>query len=311
MASYTTADQIDLATVADRYALEGTRLTPLPGGAANSSFHLWSAGGEYVLTILDNHDLSSARRLAVHTQAVFGLGIRTTEILPSVDGDLVTKLGDRPVILKRWIAGEVLDPLPVSLLPVAGRTLAHIHQLEPHTPGLNDVPRGTRRLSDEQEAVISQFVDEEFGSWLAEQLKRVHVAEANREHAKSIVHGDLFADNIIVTGDGEIAVLDWETVSLDDPLLDLGMAIVGLGQESGLLAPERMDALVAGYREVAILDETELGALPVQIISAAVIIAYHRYLRHNIRFPNPDKNKIHLEMVEFVNSVEENFPLPA
>jgi homoserine kinase type II len=104
MASYTTADDVDLAAVADRYALENIRLTPLSGGAANSSFHLRTAAGEYVLTVLDNHDLSSARRLAVHTQAVFGLGIRTAEILPTVDGDPVAEIGDRPAIVKRWIA---------------------------------------------------------------------------------------------------------------------------------------------------------------------------------------------------------------
>lgn len=309
MASYTTADQVDLDMVSKHYALNETRLTPLSGGAANSSFHLLSGESEFVLTILDNHDISSARRLAAHTKAVFELGIPTTEVVPTITGDLIATLDSRPIILKQWIAGEVRDPLPLSLLPTAGRILAHIHQLASHMPELSDVPSGTRRLSSAQENVIPQFVDEEFGSWLSERLIRVNATEAKRKHVKRIVHGDLFADNIIVTDDGQISVLDWETISLDDPLLDLGMTIVGLCQEGGLLALKRVEALVAGYQEVEVLDETDLSALPKEIVHAALIIAYHRYVRHNIRFPDPKKSSIHTEMIRFVDSVEESFPV--
>ncbi len=311
MASYTTVDQVDLATVSTRYALDEPRLASLPGGAANSSFRLSASSGEFVLTILDNHDSASAKRLAAHTQAVFELGVPTTEVVPTVNGDLVTMLEGRPAILKYWIAGEVQDPLPLSLLPAAGRILAQIHQLAFHVPKLRDIPPGTRRLSVTHESAIPHFADKEFGFWLSAQLERVRRAEANREPAKKLVHGDLFADNLVVSGDGQISVLDWETISLDDPLLDLGMTIVGLGQEGGLLSPVRMDALVAGYREIRALDEADLIFLPIEVINAAVIIAYHRYVRHNIRFPDPSKSESYLEMIKFVGSVEEGLTTSA
>ncbi|HEX5567163.1 MAG TPA: hypothetical protein VFY14_09630, partial [Streptomyces sp.] len=102
MANYTTLDQIDLPALTRHYALDEPRLTPLAGGAANSSFKLTSASGEYVLTVLDNHDLASAQQLAAHTQAIFHLGVPTVEIVPAVGGSLVTQLDGRPVILKKW-----------------------------------------------------------------------------------------------------------------------------------------------------------------------------------------------------------------
>ncbi len=309
MASYTTADQVNLEAVSAEYALEEIVLSPLAGGAANSSFHLFSAVGEFVLTILDNHDILSARRLAAHTKAVFRLGIPTTEVVPTVKGDLIATVDGRPIILKRWIAGEVRDPLPQPLLPEAGRVLARIHKIDPKVPDLSGVPRGTRRLSNVQEGIIPQFVDKEFGGWLSEGLGRVRAAEAKRHRASRICHGDLFADNIIVTDRGHISLLDWETISLDDPLLDLGMTIVGLGREGGLLDLGRMEEIVGGYREIESLDEADFLFLPTGIVYAAMIIAYHRYVRHNIRFPNQERSSYHREMVRFVESVQNSFPV--
>ncbi|MEU4966780.1 hypothetical protein [Streptomyces smyrnaeus] len=48
----------------------------------------------------------------------------------------------------------------------------------------------------------------------------------------------------------------------------------------------------------------DAAALPMEIVHAALIIAFHRYYRHNIRFPDPAKSSIHNEMIQFVDSVE-------
>ena len=120
------------------------------------------------------------------------------------------------------------------------------------------------------------------------------------------MHGDLFDDNVIVDQRDELFVLDWETVSLDDPLLDLGMAAVGLAQEDGVLSPSRLEALVGGYRLIRLLTEEERVALPFEIEHAALIIAFHRYYRHNVRFPDPAKSTLHTRMIRFVDSVRES-----
>ncbi|CAO5238659.1 hypothetical protein FAGKG844_250046 [Frankia sp. AgKG'84/4] len=87
------------------------------------------------------------------------------------------------------------------------------------------------------------------------------------------------------------------------------MTIVGLGQEAGLLDLGRMEDIVGGYREIESLDEADLIFLPMEIVYAAMIIAYHRYIRHNIRFPNPERSSYHREMVRFVESVQNSFPM--
>ncbi|MGY5083279.1 phosphotransferase [Streptomyces nigrescens] len=303
MATYTKLDQIDLPAVSERYGLQDSQLEPLKGGAANSSFHLSGPSGDFTLTILDNHDIVSAQSLATHTQAVHRLGVPTTEVVPALDGSLITTFDGRPVMLKKWIQGEVRQPLPIPLLPEAGRILAQLHALSPESEGLGDLPVGTRRLSAEHLDMMPRFADREFAAWLAARLERVRSAEADSERSRKVTHGDLFADNVIVRDGGALSVLDWETVSLDDPLLDLGMAAVGLAQEDDVLVPERLSALVAGYQECAPLSEADAVALPLEIEHAACIIAFHRYYRHNVRFPDPSKSAYHLKMIKFVESV--------
>ncbi|MGW1546803.1 phosphotransferase [Streptomyces sp. NPDC002346] len=309
MAKYTTLEQIDLPAVADSYGLDDPRLAPLSGGAANSSFRLSTASAEFVLTILDNHDEASAESLAAHTQALFLLGVPTSAVVPATDGSLITHFDGRPLILKVWTEGRVEQPLPATLLPEAGRILAQLHALSPQSPGLTDIPIGTRRLSADHEALIPGLPDGDFAAWLTDQLSRIHWAEATSRRPRTVTHGDLFDDNIIVRTDGNLTVLDWETISLDDPLLDLGMAAVGLAQENGELAPERVKALVAGYEQIAPLSEEDVAALPGEITHAALIIAFHRYYRHHVRFPDPSKATYHLEMIRFVESVEGASPV--
>ncbi|WP_217166421.1 phosphotransferase [Streptomyces sp. AC512_CC834] len=303
MAHYTTADQIDLMAVARRYGLTGASIAPLSGGAANSSFRLGSEQGEYVLTSLDNHDEESATILAGHTQALHGLGLPTSEVVPATDRSLIVPIGARLLVLKKWIAGAVQQPLPLALLSEAGDLLARLHALAPNAEGLDDVPVGARRLSLEQLAAIPGFDDQDFAQWLASRLGRVRDAEADNLRAPCLIHGDLFDDNLIVRDDGGLSVLDWETISIDDPLLDLGMAAVGLAQdEAGLLATERLHALLDGYEKSRPLTAVDRAILPLEM-HAALIIAFHRYHRHNVRFPNPERATYHRAMVRFTESV--------
>ncbi|MDQ0407495.1 phosphotransferase [Streptomyces sp. NPDC000349] len=304
MAHYTTADQIDVAVVADRYGLTSPSLAPLSGGAANSSFRLACDEGEYVLTSLDNHDEATATTLARHTRALHRLGLPTSEVVSATDGSLVVPLGDRLLVLKKWIAGAVEQPLPLALLPEAGSLLARLHALAPDAEDLDDVPVSARRLSQEHVAAISGFADQEFAQWLTSRLARVRSAEADSHRVPCLIHGDLFDDNVIVREDGGLSVLDWETISLDDPLLDLGMAAVGLAQDSaGLLDTERFHALLDGYEKTRPLTAVDRAILPLEIEHAALIIAFHRYYRHNVRFPNPQRATYHRAMVRYTESV--------
>ncbi|MEO3782851.1 phosphotransferase [Actinocorallia sp. B10E7] len=302
MATYTTVADLDLALITEAYGLSGLVLEPLGGGAANSSFKAGADQGDFVLTVLDNHDRTSAFRLAAHTEALFALGMPTAEVVRNAEGDAVSSLDGRLFLLKRWIDGDVLDSLPAELLPEAGALLARLHKLPPS--GVPELPAGTRRLSAGHLKAIDDFQDRKFADWLSGRLAAVEEQEAGLpERVRVISHGDVFTDNLVVLRSGGLAVLDWETVSLDSALLDLGMTLLGLANVGGRLDRDRAALVVDGYTRVRPLGQEELDALPGQVEHAALIIAFHRYHRHNVRFPDPAKSDIHTEMIGFIDSL--------
>ncbi|NJQ01163.1 phosphotransferase [Streptomyces zingiberis] len=299
MASYTLLDDIDVPLIAARYGLDRLRLTPLRGGMANSSFRAEADQGDFVLTVLDNHDHGSAEHLAALTLKLFRRDVRTPAPMPTVDGGLVADMHGRPVILKRWIEGQALDQLPSELLPAAGMLLAEVHAVPTGDLGL---PVGARRLSDEHRAAVDSFADRDFAHWLNGRLQGV-LATPTEGRRPVLVHGDFHADNLVVHPDNQLSVLDWETATIDDPLLDIGMALAGHARVDGALAPGRAMQFVDGYCKVRGLTETDLRQLPTAVEHAALILAFHRYYRHNVRFPNPAKARIHQELIGFVEDL--------
>jgi len=302
VATYTSLDTLDLPTITRHYGLGTPAAKPLKGGAANSSFLLETTQGDsFVLTALDNHELDSARHLAGITRAFADAGLPTAHVVANLDGQDITVVDGHRFLLKKLIPGQVADPLPIELLPAAGGILARLHGLP--AQGL-DLPVGTRRLSPHHQDLIADFPDREFADWLTDRLATITRHEADHQRGAVPIHGDLFADNLIVGPDGSLSIIDWETASLDDPLLDLGMAAVGLCQDAkGLLSTDRVHQLLQGYAAQRPLSDEDLAELPTEIVHAALIIAFHRYYRHTIRYPNPERATYHRPMMEFAASV--------
>jgi homoserine kinase type II len=301
VATYTSLEALDLHRLARLYGLHEPVAVPLKGGAANSSFRLDTPGdGPYVLTALDNHDEAGARHLARVTRAFAELGLPTAHVVANSEGEDITVLRGKPYLLKELIPGEVEDPLPERLLSAAGELLARLHGFP--ADGL-DLPVGTRRLNRTHRAAATAFPDRAFADWIDGQLTSIGRHEDQHHRSSVPIHGDLFADNLIVRPDGGLSVIDWETASLDDPLLDLGMAAVGLCQTAdGRLSSHRLQLLLDGYDALRPLSAEDRAELPTEIAHAAVIIAFHRYHRHNVRFPNPERATYYRQMVVFADT---------
>lgn len=272
MATYTVLEQLDLPGLAARYRLDDVRATPIVGGAVNSSFRLDTAQGVFVLTVLDGHDVDGAAELARRTRVLAALGVPTGDVVPDSVGRLVTAMGPVPAMVKRWLPGRVHAALPARLLPDAGALLARLHLVPAAATGL---PSGTRRLTDADAISVEGCADREFRAW----VRRGAAVPRLHAEAQVVCHGDLFADNLVERPDGTLAVIDWETASIDDPVSDLGMTAVGLCQSADRIDPARLAALLDGYTRLRPLPDTDLARLPDAISEACVLLAVRRYHR--------------------------------
>ncbi|WP_436770808.1 phosphotransferase [Yinghuangia sp. YIM S09857] len=263
----------EIAHVCAAYGLSVREVSRLTGGTVNTHL-LVDAGdaGHFVLTVLDAREVAAFSRLVGVMRWLASAGYPTGAPL---DGDGKAPRG-RAVIVRPYIHGTCHDTLPATLLPAAGAVLARLHGLGLPPRELR-LPENARGLPETAVAMIEAFPDREFAAWMLR-----NVADPPLSGARGcITHGDLFSDNLVETDDGSLRVLDWETASVDDPLLDLGMAVVGLGIEDGVFRTGRIAAVVDGYRAVRPLSPGELHRLRELSVYAGSIVAFNRYVRRD------------------------------
>lgn len=303
MASYTDITSAQVEQIVAVYPVRLRGVSPLLGGAANSSYLLDTDTGRYVLTILDNHDQASAALLAAVLEHLVANDIPTSRPLRTQDGVPLSRFAGRPVMIKEYVPGTCDHPLAASLLATAGRLLAQVHSV----PAPAWLPRDNRRLPADWVSATERFEDRRFAEWLHEQYE-VAAPALCLEGPAGLVHGDLFPDNLVVQEGGGLTVLDWETAGRDLFVLDLGMAIVGLCRQDCGFLPEHARALIDGYQAHRPLGDAERRVLYQAVIYASLIIGYHRYRRHHLSHPDPTKQHLYREIPAFVSSLSVHWP---
>jgi len=79
---------------------------------------------------------------------------------------------------------------------------------------------------------------------------------------KGIIHGDLFADNVMLKGEKIVAVLDFEAAGRGKFIFDLATAVNSLCFEGGRYALKKFESLIAGYETLRTLSLAEWDAFP-------------------------------------------------
>jgi aminoglycoside phosphotransferase (APT) family kinase protein len=181
--------------------------------------------------------------------AARGAGLPVPEVLAILDGTgvvpgLVMECVDGESIPRRVLRDGSLARARAGLARQCGEALGRLHRAEPPA-GLTPVDRLAeyRQILDRLGA--HRPVLELGHRWLAEH--RPPLAPP------VLVHGDFRLGNLIVGDDGLLAVLDWESAHLGDPLEDLGWLCVPAWRFRG---PQpvggfgSIDDLLDGYRTV-------------------------------------------------------------
>ncbi|HEX3732856.1 MAG TPA: phosphotransferase [Mycobacteriales bacterium] len=303
MAKYSELSETQVAEALALYGVRPKSVAHIDGGAANTSYRVdCSDGSRIVLTVVDNAINLPALTLARLLRYLDGHGVAVPAPLEGRNGALIETFDGRPLLVKRFVAGECFQVLPLKHVGAAGAALAKVHAVT----APDWLPTGSRRLPDVS-ATLKQFGDEEFAAWVTDRIDETRTA-LHVSLPQGIVHGDYFTDNLAVDPDGKIGILDWETASRDAVLLDLGFAVVGLVRVAGTLGLDRAQTFIDGYRMERKLTDDEVGYLRDAVIYAATYLGYRRYERHHIRYPNPTKQDLFKEMPRFVESLRAGWP---
>ncbi|MFK3979969.1 phosphotransferase [Micromonospora sp. NPDC050397] len=294
--------QPELATILARYDIAAPGVVPEPDGTTNSSYLIRGRSASYVLTVLDDHDVASARRLTALLDHLVRHGVPTSRPLRGRDGTELTTLGGVPVLVKQYLRGHCRAPLPRYNCAAAGALLGRVHTV----PVPNWLPRRARRLPAGWLAQVDTFPDRRFADWLRERWVDVAGVE-NLAGPYGLVHGEYVARNLVIGEDGRLAVLDWETASHDLLLLDLGTALVRLCAIDGRFDADRAASLLGGYRRSRELTDAEQAHLRLAAQYAVLRIAYHRYLRYRRHRPDPARAHHYRELPGFLSSLDQHW----
>jgi homoserine kinase type II len=290
MAEYSTIDQNVLDRIRYAFRLPNADLKPIDGGMANSSFVL---GMTHVITVLDNHDLTSAQILASTIEHVRASGIATPNVIRSNDGKAIFPFNGKLFMVKEYAAGTRADNVANLSIAKIGALNARINLVPP----FSSISKYGRRIPKDWRQLLKNNVPEDLETAVNDAL----VLEANGlfDHGElCFTHGDLFLDNMVWDG-SELIALDWETSTIDSALLDLGITLTALRSAKRQPYDYFISDLIEGYRSVRDCEFVARESVVLAAKYAATMLAFHRYYRQNILFPHPSRFEIYKELIEF------------
>jgi homoserine kinase type II len=151
--------------------------------------------------------------------------------------------------------------------------------------------------------LVGQNIGSQYKAWLVQQLAG-YAQHKPIDLPRGLIHGDLFYDNVLFAGQRLKAILDFEEVSCDDLVFDLGMGIVGLCRVGGRAILEKARALVQGYEQVRVLEDKEKRVLQMCVAYAAATVSCWRYWKYHIAEPDETRAAKYRQMVQVAKRIQ-------
>lgn len=288
MAVYTELTTADLKQIASIFGLpEITSISNFAGGQENSNYHLIAGGQEYALTLCENKTPAEAQTLVDTLRHLEAHGFQTTKIIPTQGGATQATIYGKPLLLKSYLSGTVIDPLPPATMEPLGQAMARLHQVPVPDFLPTRLAYGRETFSPMQQNFGGPHP---FLDWLKkiEKYLKDHFPE---DLPKALIHADIFADNLILSPDHGPVIMDFEEATNYYRVFDLGMAIVGTCYPGGQFNALARKELLRGYNSVAPLIEAEEKSIIPATIYAAAAMASWRFWQFNVVQPGAGKQE--------------------
>jgi homoserine kinase type II len=266
MAAYTDLSKPFLKELADEYGLgRVSTASAIPEGSVNSNYVIEAAKGKFLLRI---DEVKSENELKREIDLLSFLRKHTFPCPhPMQDrmGRFHRAFNNKCVSLFKYQEGRLLPAhkLKMSQLETIGRALGELHVIgKAYKKGI-DNRFSFERIADLYLTVrgrlpnyfrkICRTLDDEV-DYLTRYLEG--------KLPKGVIHGDLFADNLLFRGERLTAILDFEAACRGKFIFDIATAVNALCFIDGGYSLERFRYLLQGYESVRTLSLAEWDAFP-------------------------------------------------
>ncbi|MCK6520181.1 phosphotransferase [Myxococcota bacterium] len=292
MAVITALSAAQIDGIMRAYGMRALRIDPIAEGTTNTLYRLLTTRGRFVLRLTERAGEDDVRReLDVLRRLV---GRQVPDVIPAAGGKPFIWAFNKPAVLFKELPGAVVPKATMSLtqLTAVGRWMAEAHAVEAPpelAPTLYDPASfWARHVSPVEEALRAAHpeVREAVGVYAPEG----EVAGALDELPQAILHGDIFAENLLFHRDEGPWVVDFETAGRGPRLLDLAIAVFALAFDDarGAYELERVEALINGWSSLkrATPEEVERWALALRV--ATIRYAFTRARDFSLRPLTPE-----------------------
>lgn len=275
MAVYTQVGAEDMAAFLDLYGAGPLKSAKgIAEGVENSNYLVDAAGGRFILTLyekrVDERDLPFFIALIDHLAEN---GCPVPRILPDLSGQHVQALCGRPACLIQFLDGVSVSRPTGRQAFAAGEALAQMHQAAssfeggpPNPLSLNGWRQLADRLGGRLDGIRPGLTDEVASeiAFLSENWPA--------DLPQSVIHADLFPDNVLMTGDEVTGIIDFYFACRDITAYDFAVTHGAwcFSNDGSTYLPTLADALAKGYQKARPLSERELAMLPVLARGAAL-----------------------------------------
>jgi len=271
----------------------------LSGGSENTNYLVKSENGKYVLCIFEQKTEKNAKDLAYLLKHLEINNFNTSKLMHNSDSESVIIWKDKPIIIKTFIEGKIRNDLSPHLLKLIGKELAKLHQIN-----------APEYISDQLNYGKEQFVNvkkysanSEFDIWLKNILEYID-PYLKLNLPKSIIHSDVFWDNVIIgENDNSATIIDFEESVNYYRLFDVGMTIIGICGEEKFINMEKVKHLLEGYQSEVQLLEDEINSLKAFTIYAGASMTFWRHQNFNYVKPNSEMSNHYMKLKVLVDDM--------
>ena len=280
MAVYTTLSAADLAALIAEYNVgELVSAKGIAEGVSNSNWLIDTTGKDgtgarFILTMyearVDTADLPFFLGLLDHLSAK---GSPVPRTIHDRAGAAFRLVGGKAVALIEFLSGVSVDaPSPAQARAVGG-ALAGLHLDAADFPGERanamDLAQWHMLFADCGEAGL-RSIDPALPDLVAGELAYLS-AHWPRDLPRSVIHADLFPDNVLLLGDEVRGLIDFYFACTDLTGYDLAVTHAAwCFAKDGHFQPDISEALIAGYTARRPLSAEEWNALPLLARGAAL-----------------------------------------
>lgn len=281
MAQKTTINQSEAGEILSQFGFyDIATMILLEGGSENTNYLVSSSEG---VKLCEQKSERQANELTSLLQYLENHNFRTSRILCTKDDETVVIWKQKPVMVRVFLEGRIENDMSPFLLEMLGKELAALHQITPP-----DYLPIQLNYGKEQFSTVKNYAPySDFHLWLIKVQEYLN-PYLNLDLPKSIVHSDVFWDNVVVAeGNSSITIMDFEEAVQYTRIFDIGMTIIGTCSDDKIVNLEKVKYLLRGYQDGIKLSSDEVFSLKAYTIYAGASMTFWRHQNYNCINPEP------------------------